>query len=77
MHCGRTVITDPKKPLSDTLHMDLRISSDETAAIMMRDLIRKIAAGEVRVLAVTENTDNQGLAQSLEITYVETKGTKQ
>lgn len=65
------------KPLSDSLSLNLRVGSSDVASVLMGDLLRRIASGEVEVTAVIEGADRQAIEQSLEITYVETKGTKQ
>jgi hypothetical protein len=70
-------VTEPKRFLPDTLSVDMAFQSGDTAIVLMKDLARRIAAGEVKIMAVAESTDMKGMTQALEITYVETTGTKQ
>lgn len=69
-------MTDPKKPLSETIDAEIRIKSPDVALTMMHALSRKIRAGEATVTGVFERTGNRELAKTLEISYVDSKGTK-
>lgn len=69
-------MTEVKKRLSDTVHIGLKFSCNDTATVMLKDLLRRVAAGQVVVQAVTERSLKNQCDQSLEFTYVDVKGTK-
>ena len=70
-------MADPRKPLSETIDADIRLVSPDVALTMMQDLARRIKAGTATVTAVSERTGKRELGKTLEVTYIESGGTKQ
>jgi hypothetical protein len=70
-------MTEPKKPLPDTLHLEVYLDQKDAAIVLMRRLIKMIETGEVTVLSVLEHESSPGVKKHLEIVYTETKGMRQ
>jgi hypothetical protein len=66
-----------RKPLPDSIHLDLYMDRKDAAIALMKDLIRRIGAGEITVVSVLEHESSADMQKHLEIVYLETGGTKQ
>lgn len=71
------VMKSPRNPSPDLPHIDFSEQLKEAALVLLGQLTDRMTTGKITILALSEYETSPGLRKHLEVSYVETEGTRQ